>query len=129
MSRGSETHKKRILACGLLLLLLAGCALREIRSKAKVGPEFVHRGSVSTNSERWMVEQGLEVRWEGGVTTGLTYRRRDINDGNGDNENRVLFEFSFPLWKAESPDAGLAYRLGRLQTRLERLERQVPGGE
>ena len=110
-------------------MFIPGCALNEIRSKTKAGPEFIHRGSSNTNSERWTVEQGLEFKWEGGITTGLTYRRRDVNNGNGDNENRVLFEFSFPLWKAESRQAQLVRRVQHLQDRLEALEVVAKGGE
>jgi len=37
-----------------------------------------------------------------GITTGITYRRRDVDDGNGNNENRMTLEFGFPPRKAES---------------------------
>jgi hypothetical protein len=109
---------------------LPGCKLVEIRSKSKAGPEYIHRGSDSTNNTRWTVEQGLDFKWQNGVTTGVTYRRRDVDDGNGDNENRVLLEFAFPLWKAESAEAKLARRVERLERRLAELQPAVaPGGE
>lgn len=120
---------KTIAACSLVLTLLSGCALKEIRSKTRVGPEFVHSGSTNTNSERWMVEQGLEFRWDKGITTGVVYRRRDVDDGNGNNENRVLLEFSFPLWKAESQQATLARRVQHLQNRLDALESAAEPGD
>ena len=120
---------KTITACSLLLTLLSGCALHEIRSKTKVGPEFIHSGSDNTNSERWTVEQGLEFRWDKGITTGVTYRRRDVDDGNGNNENRVLLEFSFPLWRAESQQTTLARRVQRLQNRLDTLEATAEPGD
>lgn len=119
---------KSMAVCGAFLLLASGCALQEVRSKSKVGPEFRHSGATNTNSERWHVEQGIDFRWDNGVTTGLSYRRRDVNDGNGDNENRVLFEFSFPLWKAESQQAKLKRRLALLETRLTRLEAAAQNG-
>ena len=109
---------KRLTAGGVVLLLASGCALQEVRSKTKFGPEFRHSGSTNTNNERWTVEQGFDFKWDQGVTTGITYRRRDINDGNGDNENRVMFEFSFPLWKAESKESTLAGRVERLEQQL-----------
>ena len=113
---------KSMAVCGAFLLLASGCALQEVRSKSKIGPEFRHSGATNTDSERWHVEQGIDFKWDNGVTTGLSYRRRDVNDGNGDNENRVLFEFSFPLWKAESQQAKLKRRVELLETRLTRLE-------
>jgi len=119
---------KSMAVCGAFLLLASGCALQEVRSKSKVGPEFRHSGATNTNSERWHVEQGIDFKWDNGVTTGLSYRRRDVNDGNGDNENRVLFEFSFPLWKAESQQAKLKRRLALLETRLTRLEAAAQNG-
>ncbi len=117
-----------LMACGVQLLV-SGCALREIRSKTKAGPEFRHSGLTNTNSDRWTVEQGLEFKWDNGVNTGLTYRRRDVDDGNGDNENRVMFEVSFPLWKAKSKQTQLAWRVERLEQRLAKLEAGPADGE
>jgi hypothetical protein len=113
--------------CALAMLLINGCALLEVRSKSKVGPEYIHSGSTDTDSERWTVEQGIEFKWDKGITTGITYRRRDINDGNGNNENRVLFEFSFPLWKAASGQARWARDVERLERRLAALETKAAG--
>ncbi len=50
---------KQGLAFGLVLALLQGCALVEIRSKSKAGPEFRHRGSDRTDSIRWYAQQRL----------------------------------------------------------------------
>lgn len=52
------------------------------------------------------------------ITAGITYRRRDVDNGNSDNDNGVWLDFSFPIWKAEKkPD-----RAGR---RVELLERRI----
>lgn len=118
MGQMSLMRLKGLSTCGVVLLLVSGCALQEVRSKTKFGPEFRHSGSNNTNNERWTVEQGFDFKWDRGITTGIAYRRRDINDGNGDNENRVMFEFSFPLWKAESKDRQLARRVERLEQQL-----------
>jgi hypothetical protein len=110
-------------ALGLLTgLLIGGCALQEVRSKSKFGPEYQHFGSNRTNSVRWTAEQGFEFRWDKGITTGVTYRRRDVDDGNGNSEDRVMLEFGFPLWKAESKEAKLARRVELLEQRLATLE-------
>ena len=84
----------------LLTLFMGGCQLKEIRSKTKFGPEFRHKGSDSTNAVRWTVQQGLDFKWKQGWTTGITYRRRDTDDGSGDNDNGDWIDFSFPIWKA-----------------------------
>ncbi len=118
-----------LMACGVLLLLGSGCTLKEIRSKTKAGPEFRHSGSSNTNSDRWAIEQGVEFKWDNGVNTGLTYRRRDIDDGNGDNENRVMFDISFPLWKAKPRQTQLARRVKLLEEQLAKLEVRPPDGE
>ncbi len=79
---------------------MGGCGLKEIRSKTKFGPEFRHKGSNSTNSVRWTAQQGFDFKWKKGWSTGITYRRRDTDNGNGDNDNGVWLDFSFPIWKA-----------------------------
>ncbi|UCE61900.1 MAG: hypothetical protein JSU63_09215, partial [Phycisphaerales bacterium] len=88
---------KRLLAFGLALAFLPGCTLVEIRSKSKTGPEFRHRGVDRTNSIRWYAQQGFEFVWRDDnnnkITTGVTYRRRDIDNGNSDNDNGVFFDF------------------------------------
>ncbi|MGB2988106.1 MAG: hypothetical protein WBE26_19740 [Phycisphaerae bacterium] len=122
-------YLRSMAACSLSLMLLSGCALQEIRSKTSFGPEYQHFGSTNTNSVRWTAVQGLDFKWDKGITTGVTYQRRDVDDGNGNNENRVLLEFSFPLWKAESKQTQLARRVRRLEDRLVVLEAAVQHGE
>ena len=116
-------------ASGVVLLLVSGCTLQEIRSKTKFGPEFRHSGSSNTNSDRWAAEQGIEFKWDNGVNTGLSYRRRDVDDGNGDNENLVMVEVSLPLWKAESKQSPLIRRIELLEKRLARYEADPANGE
>ena len=50
---------KQGLSFGLVLASLPGCALVEIRSKSKTGPEFRHRGADRTDSIRRYAQQGL----------------------------------------------------------------------
>lgn len=119
---------RRLIVWVSVVSLLSGCALQEVRSKSKVGPEFRHSGSSGTDSERWTVQQGVEFKWDGGINTGVTYRRRDVNDGNGDDDNGVWFEFSFPLWKAPKEPDALAQRMETLEQRLAELEKQLPAG-
>lgn len=111
----------------LLSLPLAGCALKEIRSKSEGGVEYRHSGSSRHESQRYAVKQAVEFKWDKGVTTAVKYRRRDINDGNGDHDDGVWFEFGFPIWKApEKPNnsskriAGLERRIAALEGKLER---------
>jgi hypothetical protein len=109
--------------CGAIILALPGCGLQEIRNRTAFGPEYQHKGTSSTNEVRWAIEQGIQLKWQKDVTTGVTYRRRDIDDGNGDNENRVMFDVSFPLWKAkDKKEETLARRVEQLERRLAALE-------
>lgn len=114
----------------LLLLLVAGfllpgCALKEVRSKTKLGPEFRHKGSNRTESVRWTAQQGVELKWEGGVSTGLTYRRRDTDAGSGDHDDGVWLDFSFPLWKAPKKPDTMKDQMEALARRLATLEAQL----
>jgi hypothetical protein len=115
-------QKYLVVVLCLLVPLTASCALKEVRSKAKFGPEFRHRGSNRTNSDRWTAQQGIEFEWDKGISTGLTYRRRDTDDGGGDNDNGVWLEVSFPLWKAEKRPDAVTKRIAELERRLAELE-------
>ena len=110
---------------GIVLLAFgSGCALEEVRSKNKLGIEWQHSGSDSTNSDRYTEEQGFEFKWDKGVATGVSYRRRDTDNGNGNNDNGVFVEFSFPIWKRSKPEAKTVERLEALERRLAELEAQ-----
>jgi hypothetical protein len=117
---------KHGLALGLLLTFLPGCTLMEIRSKSKVGPEYRHKGSDRTDTTRWTAQQGFEFVWKDDhnnkITTGITYRRRDVDSGSGDNDNGVWLDFSFPIWKAEKNADRHARRMELLERRIEALE-------
>jgi len=112
-----------IVIFGCSLLALGGCSrLKEVRSRSKFGPSFKHRGTKRTDSVQWTVQQGVEFKWKGGVKTGITYRRRDTDDGNGNNDNSVFVDFSFPLWKAPKKPDRLKKRLKKLEKRVVKLE-------
>jgi hypothetical protein len=104
------------------MVCLAGCSLTEVRSKTKAGIEYRHKGSNSTNAERYSVQQGLELAWSNGVKTGASYRRRDISNGSGDNDNGLWLDCSVPLWKAPK-------RTDDVKGRLEELEQEMDENE
>jgi hypothetical protein len=111
--------------CGLLACVVTGCALQEVRSETKAGPEFRYSGSRRTNENRWTVEQGFEFKWDRGITTGLTYRRRDVDRGSGSHDDGVWVDFSFPIWKAPKKTDPTARRVEALEKRLAELERKL----
>jgi hypothetical protein len=106
-------------------LLSSGCLLTEVRSKTKVGPEFRHDGGCRSEEERWTAQQGVEFKWDNGVNTGLTYRRRDVNDGGGDHDDGVWMEVSFPIWMAKKKPDWSSARLAELEERVADLERRL----
>jgi hypothetical protein len=111
--------------CGLLVCLVTGCALQEVRSKTLAGPEFRYSGSSRTNEDRWTVQQGIEFKWDRGITTGVTYRRRDVDQGDGDHDDGVWVDFSFPIWTAPKKPDPTARRVDVLEKRLAELERKL----
>jgi len=113
---------------GVLLLSLAGCTLQEIRSKSKFGPEYRYKGSSRTDSVRWYAQQGVEFKWDKDIVTAVTYRRRDEDNGNGDHDNAVWFELSFPIWQAKKPPDQTARQIEVLEMRLAQLEAQSKDG-
>lgn len=119
-------QSRRLLLVGSLMLsLLAGCQamkLKEVRSKTKFGPSFRHKGSKRTDSVQWTVQQGVEFKWKKGVKTGITYRRRDTDAGNGNNANSVFIDFSFPVWKAKKKPDPMKKKIKKLEKRVAELE-------
>ncbi len=119
---------KRLLWCCcwslLILQMCVGCSLTEIRGKTKFGVENRYAGSSRTTSQRWLVQQGFNLTWRDEenqkFTTGVSYRRRDTDDGGGDHDDGVWFDFSFPIWK-KSQDP-VARRIDILERRLAHLE-------
>lgn len=115
-----------LVACGLMVSMFSGCGIKEVRSKSKFGPEFRHSGTKRTSRTRWSAQQGIEFKWEKGVTTAMTYRRRDDDNGGGNNDNGVWFEVSFPLWKAKPKADKNAARIRELERRLAAIEADRP---
>jgi hypothetical protein len=128
--RATRSRQPRWLRRGALVLLLgliaasAGCQLDAIRGKNRVGTEWRHGGTTNTNHERHTVQQGVVFSWENGVDTGLTYRRRDDNDGPGDNDNALFIDVSYPLWTRPQPRNPQALKIAELERRLAELERR-----
>ncbi len=113
-----------LLLCSLAVASTA-CRLEEVESKTRVGPEFRHSGSSRTDETRWTAQQGFDFKWDNDVTTGLTYRRRDTNDGDGGNDNGVWFDVSVPIWKAEKKPDAVEARIAELERRVAQLERSL----
>lgn len=114
-----------LVTLALGLPLLTGCALKEVRSKTKTGVEYRHSGTSRTDAERYLVQQGVQFKWDKGVSTTVSYRRRDTNDGNGNNDNGVWFEIGFPIWKAKSKPVETTERLATLERRIAELENRL----
>ncbi len=79
-------------------------------------------GFRGTDEVRWTTQTGFELKWDRGVATGVTYRRRDMDDGGGDNDDAIWLDFSFPLWKAKDKPDALESRVRELERRLAALD-------
>ena len=113
----------------LFLCLIAvtsiGCHLQEVRSKTRVGPEYRHSGSSRTDSMRWTAQEGFDFKWDNDGVPGMTYRRLDVDDGNGDGEDGVWFDLSVPVWKAKKKPDAAEQRIAELERRVARLEKSL----
>lgn len=111
------------MACGASLM--AGCKAcpTELRGKTSFGPEFRNRGN-NTHEIRYDARQALELKWDNGWTTGLNYRRRDVDEGSGDSENRVMLEVGYPLWKRKKADK-TAERIQNLEHQVEEMQARI----
>lgn len=135
-NKGSPPFGRRVLAARLVAacfaLLTAGCLLSgckarptELRGKTSFGPEFRNRGN-NTHEVRYDARQAFEVKWDNGWTTAVQYRRRDVDEGSGDNENRVMVEVGYPLWKApKKEDKATDRRIQELHEQVEEMRTRV----
>ncbi len=113
----------------MVLLFTDGCSsLTQVNSKQKYGVEWRHKGEGDTDDERYGVQQGLEFKFANGLSTTLSYRRRDVAAGAGEGENAFFLNVGFPLWKkkAESKKAEKqANTWASADTRIRSLERRI----
>ncbi len=114
----------RLTALLVPLFFVAGCSwrLKEVTNRWKFGVEARHQRANDTDDERYSEETGFDFKWANDWKTGISYRRRDSDEGNGDGEDGVWIDFAFPVWKARpKPDAN-AQRIAELEQRLAQLE-------
>lgn len=117
--------KTRCLVVIFIAVFPAGCSLQEIRSKTEGGVEYRHSGTTRHEEQRYSIKQGVEFKWDKGVTTTVKYRRRDNNDGSGDHDDGLWFEVGFPIWKApKKPDVS-SDRIAALERRIQALEKKL----
>jgi len=108
-------------------LLYAGCkssSVTEVRGKTSFGPEFRNRGN-NTSEIRYDARQAIDLKWDNGWTTGVQYRRRDVDEGSGDNENRVLLEVGYPIWKAPKKPDKTTQQLQELEEQVQEMRARV----
>jgi len=108
----------------------SGCksgGVTEIRGKNQVGPEFQHDGVKRSDQIRYYAGQQIEAKWENGWTTAVTYRYRAIDEGNGNQEQLVLFEVGYPIWKAPKKPDKTAMQIEELQKKIGELQSRLAG--
>lgn len=103
-------------------LVAGGCkglSVTEIRGKTAFGPEWRNFGD-NTSDIRYTAIHGYEAKLSNDWTAGVSYQRRDVDNGSGDNENLVLFEIGYPIWKKPKKDEKSAQEL-----QIEELEKEL----
>lgn len=126
-----------------IMLCVAGCAnkgnwsVTEIGGKTSFGPEWRNFGN-NTHDIRYTAIQGLDFKLANKWNLGVSYQRRDVDEGSGDNENLVLFEVGYPIWNApkkaeksavELEIEGLERDLRLLDTELAAAGQGLPGSQ
>ena len=114
----------------VILILFAsfslGCSLEEIRLVSEGGVEYRRNNFDKSERERYSVQEKIDFKWEDGVNTAVTYRRRDVSDGpSGDHDDGVWFEVGFPIWKQSKPKNPMIARIEALEHRIAQLESQL----
>jgi len=110
-----------------------GCkslSITEVRGKTAFGPEFRNNGN-NTHDIRYYVRQGVDLKLSNDWTTGVSYQRRDVDEGSGDNENLVLFEVGYPIWKVSKKAEKTAqqFQLRKLEDELRELDALLAAAE
>ncbi len=108
------------------MAILGGCksTVTEVRGKTSFGPEFRNRGN-NTHETRYDVRQNIDLKWDNGWSTGVTYRRRDVDEGSGDSENLLLFDVGYPIWKAPKKSDKTAARIGELEQQVQDIRARL----
>lgn len=117
-----------IVAMILFILPAVGCesgSITEINGKTSFGPEFRNFGN-NTQDIRYTAIQGLEFKLANKWTVGMSYQRRDVDEGSGDNENALLFEIGYPLWNAPKPEKTAEdFQIEELERELRELDYEL----
>lgn len=107
--------------------------VKSVDSHWQVGPEM-RENNVGEDANRWTAQTGLEATTHNGHKIGVSYRRRDIDNGmgrNDGNDNGVWLTWSIPVWKDTSradkekqtdKEKELERRVADLEKRLSKLE-------
>ncbi len=109
----------------LFVAAAGGCQLDEVRGTHAFGVEYRHTGEGRTEHERYSVQPGVELQWSNDVETGVSYRRRDDNDGLGNHDDGVFFDVSIPLWRRDKERDPRDARIAELERRISALESRV----
>jgi len=112
-----------VLAC---VSLSQACNLKEIRSKTKFGVEHRAESIDKSDLERYLVQEAIQFKWDNGVDTTVSYRRRDVRDSpSADYDNGYWFEIGVPIWKAPNKSKSADARIALLEERIAHLERSL----
>jgi len=110
----------------LLVSFSLSCSLEEIRLVSEGGVEYRRNNFDKSERERYTVQEKVDFKWEDGVNTAVTYRRRDVSDGpSGDHDDGVWFEIGFPIWKRPKPQDPTIARIEALERRIAQLESEL----
>ena len=126
----ARAHTPIGMGVGSLLALcvaVTGCkssTVTEVRGKTAFGPEFRNLGN-NTSEVRYDARQNIELKWDNGWTNGLTYRRRDVDEGSGNNENLFLFDVGYPIWKAPKKPDKTAQQIQNLEEQIQEMRARL----
>lgn len=101
--------------------------VQNIHSTGRVGPDIRETDS-GTNNNRWTAQTGFEATTYNGHKFGLEYRRRDTDNGIGNNDGHddsVWLTWSVPVWKDTSRPNKEKQKEKQLEQRIAALEKRL----
>ena len=94
------TRSFLVLVVSVFMLTTLGCTpLVDVRANFQTGNEW--RDSGGKSDTRYSLQPGLVGEFENGHALGVSYRRRDVSNGDGAGEDAVFLSYSIPVWNKD----------------------------
>ena len=89
------------------LLWVSGCSAKPIEVRHVSRASVAWREGVTggtADDEFYVLHQGISVNFDNGHQCGAYWINGNVSSGYGQNENWLMLEYTYPLWRATGGD-------------------------